>query len=469
MKTTSHRVKAYVLAILFLIAGAAVNAQTNVADLKKQKEEAEAQRDAYKALLEAETAKRAYEMATDPTKQASDSQAAATKTAKDEAEAQTALANARKAQSEAELAAIKKRFGDFNGSGIDGKAELGEKAGSAEATLLGSAAINHIADVFAASIISAKPVDPKKAAEKENIILATPTTIPNFQALTAFELQFNATKTAVAVAEAKTGGVKTEGVKTESLASIGLGAEAISKLLSFAKTDYTFKNIDISSSDAMLVYALAGKLDAANVVVPSIYAADAISQTNTLLGRSMEINQWLIDSKRRLKTHEAAVVEAEKKLTDNPKDEAAKKLRDENKSASGIWKSVSESVEAWSKQLSTADDKGNSPIATIAREFAIKQKLDEKGTILVIVELHKLTGTGYTKKNLWSSLGANPFFVMGGAVASYVALDGPSGRVLSAKTLPVHGGYHSVSQIQAVVNSGTSTTSQGSRHGQPTQ
>lgn len=448
------RIGAYALALtvfsMTTIGVQPVSAQTPpviAADLKKQKEDAEAQRDAYKAQLEAELAKRAYEAALDPSKQAEAAQAAAIKAAKDTAEAQTATANAQKAQSDAELAALKKRFGDFSGSGISGTAELTGSAGTAEATLLGSMAVNRIAAQFSAPL--------SKLTAKGSLVLTTATTIPDFQAMTAFETQFLAISTAVITARQSTSDKPTDNaeMRMESVAAIGIGLEAVSKILSFAKTDYKFVNLDVASSDAMLLRALAGSLKGKAVEIPAFYVADAISASNQVLSRAGEINKWSVEAKSRIKFYEMVQAEFEKQLAATPANTFLKDGLQKAKSALATWKSVSESVDAWSKQLTTADDKGNSLIATIARQSAIKKKLDSDG-VLVIVELHKVVGTGYTKKNLWSSLGANPFFVMGGAVASYVALDGKSGYVLDAMMLPVHGGYHSVSDIPAIVNRG---------------
>jgi len=430
--------------------GAPVSGQTlpvNAADLKKQKEDAEAQRDAYKAQLEAELAKRAYEAALDPSKQAETAQAAAIKVAKDMADAQTATANAEKAQSEAELAALKKRYGDFQATGISGTAELMGSAGTAEATLLGSVAVNRIAAQFAATL--------ENLTATGSFVFTTATTVPDFQALTAFETQFLAISAAVTAARQSTSDKSADnaGLKMESFATIGMGLEAVSKILSFAKTDYKFANLDVSSTDAMLLRAVVGLLKNKTVEIPAFYVADAISAGNQILSRAGEINKWSVEAKSRIKFHEAAQAEFEKQLAAAPADQSLKDGLQKAKSALSTWKAVSESVDAWSKQLTTADDKGNSPLATIARQSAIKRKLDDGG-VLVIVELHKVAGTGYTKKNLWSSLGANPFFVMGVAVASYVALDGKTGKVLGAQMLPVHGGYHSVSDIPAVVNGG---------------
>lgn len=66
--------------------------------------------------------------------------------------------------------------------------------------------------------------------------------------------------------------------------------------------------------------------------------------------------------------------------------------------------------------------------------------------------MHKVAGTTYTKKNICSSLGKNPFFVMDGGVASFSLFDGKSGKVLGSALTPVHGGYFSVDEVHSVVN-----------------
>jgi hypothetical protein len=141
----------------------------------------------------------------------------------------------------------------------------------------------------------------------------------------------------------------------------------------------------------------------------------------------------------------------EKQIAALPNDEALKTKLQKAKDALAIWKAISDALDAWVKQVTSADDKGTIPLVSILRQSVIKQKLDS-GASLVTIQLYKMVGTGYTKKNLWSSLGSNPFFVAGGAVAGYIALDGKNGSIISSMLLPVHGGYYSVSDIQERVN-----------------
>jgi hypothetical protein len=425
--------------------GAQIKTDATAAELKQIKDDADARKAAYQSLLDVETTKKAYEAVIDPAKTASDAEAAAIKASKELAESKTAEANAQKAQSEAELAALKKKYGDFAASGVTGTAELVGTAGNAESTLLGMLAVEQIAGQFAATLNGLKS-NPAK------FVLATPTTVPDFQALTAFEAQMTSFQTAVAAAKASTSddAKKNAGVKTESIAAFGAGVEAFSKLLSFAKTDYKFVGFDVTSTDAMLLRAVAGKLNKPTEI-PAVYIADATTAANEVLAKISDLDRASIEAKGRTKFYEAAIAEFEKQLIAKPTDADLRTGVDTARKALVTWKAISDSLDAWGKQFSTVDDKGSSPAATILRQNAIKRKLTA-GAVLVIVELHKVAGTGYTKKNLWSSLGANPFFVMGGAVASYVALSGTDGSVLASQLLPLHGGYQSVSDIEAVIN-----------------
>ena len=115
------------------------------------------------------------------------------------------------------------------------------------------------------------------------------------------------------------------------------------------------------------------------------------------------------------------------------------------------WTIVSDAIDAWSKTATTADDKGNVPLATVLRQAAIRQKLDS-GAAFMVVQVYQAAGTAYTKKNIASSLWGNPFFIMGGAVAGYSLFDGKSGRVISSALVPLHGGYLSVDEVESLVN-----------------
>jgi hypothetical protein len=85
--------------------------------------------------------------------------------------------------------------------------------------------------------------------------------------------------------------------------------------------------------------------------------------------------------------------------------------------------------------------------ATIIRQSALLTALSSADSVLVIMKLNKAGGSNYVSKNLWTGLGAMPFKVAGGAVASFTAFDALTGNVLAAKAVEIHGGYANVNKV----------------------
>jgi len=446
-----------VFAIVFALCGATgesvsaqIPANATPEELKKIKDEATARREAYEAVLAAENARRALE-----TSQVNGDQAAATKAAKDLADARKAQADAQKAEADAALAAAKAKFGEIPDSGYKGSAEMGTNAGNAEAMLLGSVAVNTIAGKLASSLKADKP------AEVKRLLLYTSQTVPDFQALLAFNAQYDALDLAVRKAQDATKGADAEIVASLAMgvATVGLGFDAINKVLGFFKSDFKFQGIDVASSDGMLLASLAQSLrkQGIGVEVPATYQPGATEGARAMLDRVALLYEWAQRARQKiqqlgeaLKRREAEHAQHIKNKADSEAEKLAPRIA-KVKEAIAIWTAVADRIDAWAKQTSGADDKGDVPLATIVRHAAVRASLEDGGA-LVVLQLHKVAGTGYTKKNLWSSLGANPFFVMGGAVASVMAFHGKTGEVFSSALVPWHGGYHSVSDIEAVVN-----------------
>lgn len=410
--------------------------------LNQIKEAAVARRQAYEALIKADEAKVAFEARQEDDTQALAAQSAASKAQKEAAEALTALANAQKAQAEAQWATSKAKFGEVPASGYSGAVDLATDAGSAEAFLLSTLAVNDIAESFAAHLVS------------PCVVLATASTVPDFQALTAFRAEKNIMQNAFDMAQCRAPVGKGEG-RALIPGEVGLGLEAINKLLAFAKTDYHFVAYSLTGSDVMLLNAVADQLNAKGVKaqIPSLYMVDIPAGSNEVLDGATAILKLSGQAKVNIEHFEAAQAKAEKELSANPTNQALKDVVQKMKDSVAVWKPVSGGIDAWAKRVVSVDDKGKIPLATILSESLIRKDL-ESGWSLMVIQLHKVAGTGYTKKNLWSSLGRNPFFVTGGAVAGYVEFDGHSGYVLSSMLMPVHGGYHSVSDVERVVNNG---------------
>lgn len=363
-----------------------------------------------------------------------------------------------RATAEADLA--KTRFGEITPAPFSGSADLGTGAGTAEAMLLGARAVRQIARRFARRI--------RKSAAYRHFLLAS--SVPDLSPLLVFETTYQSLRTAVLGTAPPTqpalglASEVLEQTKTARLletaapvAAVGLGLGALQAALSYFKTDYKFVGIDISATDAMLIAAVAECLKSGEhganhrVRVLSAYLPD--SGSSRIDNELRKIHELQITARVEAEHFHGEQIQIQKSLLTAAEEEKASLQLDleEAKNHLETWQALADAIGAWLKQLTATDDKGNSPLASIVRLAAIRDQLTE-GTMLVLLQLHKVSGTGYTVKNLWSSLGRNPFFVMGGAVASLLGMDAVSGDVVVAMLLPWHGGYHSVSELPAVVN-----------------
>jgi hypothetical protein len=444
----------------------AIPSNATLEELKKIKDQAVARKEAIEALTQEANAAKALASAQDTTKSPTADQVAAAKAAKDLADARKAQADAEKASSEAASAAAKAKYGDFTASAYTGTAELGTNAGNAEALLLAAVAVRAIAKEFATAIGKSQPA-------VTNALLFTSSTVPDFQALIVFNAQHEGVKAAQKATTENTKDAPRSDTLGQSVASVGLGLEALNKVLSYFKTDYKFQGIEVATTDGMLLAALAGELRALNPAIraraPAMYQAKPDKTDQQALDEIRSAFDIGDLAAQRTRQHASAQVQLETALATQQKikDDATKPKPERDKAeaeaarlqkeiakakeAAAQWKALADRVDAWALKLATPDDKGQVPLANVVRQGALRGQLDA-GAALVIVQLHKAAGTGYTKKNILSSLGANPFFVMGGAVATMTAFEGRSGDVLTSSLVPVHGGYHSVSNVQAIVN-----------------
>lgn len=432
-----------------------------IAAAKAAKELAELQ----KAQAEAE---KALAAAKDTTKPPSADEIAAAKAAKELAELQKAQAEAEKARAEAANATTKAKFGDIPASGFTGAVELGANSGSTEALLLASVAVRGAAKEIAAAIAKSKPASMTKA------LLYTSNTVPDFQALASFRAQREGFKASFDATDEATKSAPKGGGLAASVTTVGLALDAAGKLLNFFKTDFKFQNFEVAASDGMLLAAVAGELRALKPAVA------ALAPTLYQAGSAGALQQSVVDDIKdalglaqrallRMAPHVAAEKEREPRLAallkikaDEARPKAERdaaaadsaKLQDEiqrAREAAALWKALADRIDAWATKLATPDDKGQIPLAAVVRQAAVQTELDG-GAALVVLQLHKAAGTGYTKKNLLSSIFANPFFVMGGAVVSMTAMEGKTGEVFASELLPVHGGFHSVGDVQSIVN-----------------
>ena len=71
---------------------------------------------------------------------------------------------------------------------------------------------------------------------------------------------------------------------------------------------------------------------------------------------------------------------------------------------------------------------------------------------MLFVKMSASVGGYYTKKNIFTAFGAEPFFVAGGVVTYYTLVGGPNGAVIASGVVPFHGGYVSASNVEKRVN-----------------
>jgi hypothetical protein len=425
---------------------------------------------AVRALADAEKAsidaRRALERARKPPDAADEARETQTETAKAEkelsdaqkaaADAAKAQADASKAKAEADVAAFKARFGEVPASRYSGDVTLKENAGKTEALLLAAQAARSAAAAIAKAI----------NGKATNVMLIASADVPTFDNLMRFRVELGivqkafdemdristaarekepAEPAAAPAARAARAPQRARGVAP--VAAAGLALDAADKLLGFFRTDYTVGGIDVTLEDAMLVNELAGLLtdEGMTVFLPKVFSGNELSQAaEAVIADVQGMAQRRANSTATATEHQrlAAVwnerAGAEADVVKKAEMTAAAAAH--QRASDGIGKATT-LYDSWFDKLSSPDEKSSLvPIVSVIRERALTSALDG-GRSLLSVKLHASGGSYYTKKNIWTVFGGMPFFHMGGTVASYALIDGKTGAVKGAGTLPVHGGF----------------------------
>lgn len=412
---------------------------------KKMFEAEKAALEAQKQLLDARKALESAQAGVDPAKKAIEEQLAAAKAAKE-------MADYRKSQAEAELAALKTKF-DVPASAYTGAVTVGTGAGSMEATLLAAEAARTAAGKIAAVVVGANP---------GSVLVIPSADLPNFQALLTFRLNKEIFVAALEEALREAAALEREfgdkygqqvTLEAVSIPAIGLGLEALNKIVSFFKTDFSIGNLDTTVDDFLLVSTVVGELATKKVTArtPALYNRAAIDTAGTsVLADLRTVTAGRAEAQDRLALADKAsttLAEAAAKETDPGKKKALEEFAKKFKNMGVRWKSVVTTYDGLFGKLAVADDKGTYPAAVIIKESAIADALAEPTTSLLLLKVHKAGGAYFTQKNLWTAFGKMPFSVAGGVVASFILLQGKTGNVLAAGAVPVHGGYQSISKV----------------------
>ena len=424
------------------------NAQS-LEDFKKQKDLADAEKSALDAqILLIDTRKKLEAALAQPTP--SQAQQSAEITA---AKAAQAAAEAEKGKVDAELGVLKSSLA-VPSSGISGSVTANSGAAVLETALLASRATTEAAKAMANLVTS--------AVKGKNVYILSPGELPDFQVALAYRFQFLAAQTALTDAAniplpAAPAGTSPPGRSgRESVASIGLALEAATKLLGFFKSDFTVAGSDVTTDNQLLQQAFAGELVAkgspANAGPKGVFLyalyAPLRSPTSALppeFDKLTASRTTTINVLTALKAHSANLTSRIQGLDAGAKAEK-EKLDQELKANEAKVSQANAALTAYDGLVTRfqAPDGGG---ATIVRQSSLLTTLSSPDTVLVIMKLNKAGGSNYVSKNLWTGLGAMPFKVAGGAIASFTAFDAMTGNVLAAKTVEIHGGYANVDKV----------------------
>ena len=236
------------------------------------------------------------------------------------------------------------------------------------------------------------------------------------------------------------------------------GLEALGKLLSFFKSDFTMGGTEIAFDNSMLLFAVAGAIQQKGcnnltVHTPSIYSPTAKTDAIAALSKELLGLMQLRDvASQTMKLSEQARTNDQKLLAAaKPEDKGEIQIRiDQATARIEQLKAVAVMHDTFVNSLTAPDAAGAVPALGLAEQIALDSAISDVEAAIVLVRLEKAGGGYYVKKNMWTGLGAMPFYQMGGAVVSYAILAGPTGAVLKAGVVPVHGGYMKASEVQKV-------------------
>lgn len=346
-----------------------------------------------------------------------------------ELETQAFLAS--KARSDAETAAATAKLGPLASYQTAGTIEVGANSGKLEAALLASEATRVAAAQIALDMCSLLRKEPAQSACGDKgvgpakLLIFTDAEKPTFDALDAFNAQLFSIRAqlerAAALEPAPAG---PRGVNVVS-ASLPMFSTLLSTAGNLLRSDYKLSGIEISPSDSLLVKSFVQQARIAKIrsvlSAPSVYGGRIDFKSNPAF-KDLEAVETLRNSV-------AAKADALRELAGTkPKNKA-----EIDKVVAEMDKAVAR-FDVFSQKLGTPDDKGNVPLAAVARQAVVAGTMTDD-TYLLLLKSDLAGGSAYSKKNFWTFLGDMPFSVSGGSLVSYTLLNGRSGDVVYAGVL----------------------------------
>lgn len=416
--------------------------QKQIDQLKLEKEKLDAEKaklDSQKALADAQKALADSQKALEQAKSSSGKQLT-------DLQSQKALSDAQKALAEAQTqAALSKYIGDVKAGAYSGTVDMKEKAGTEEALLLSSRAVQESSAKIAKAIATGE-----QSRQLQKIYIFGSKEFPTFQRLLTFRFQKELIKQAFKAA----GVMKPEGEEgrkeVPALAVASAGLDAFSKILGFFKTDYTVGGIEVKLDESLLLFSVAGglKKQGKEVHLPLVYEPNTQGSTVEELTKALAD---LVDLRSRAV---AASNQMKDAIADNEKKAAAPNLDPATKDALlataaalkakvDQLKGVIALYDSFVESLTTPDSNATVPLMAIAREYSIAAALEDhgKGSAVLLLRLENSGGGYLLKKNLLTALWKMPLYHMGGATVAYLLLSGPDGQVLAGDIIPMYGGF----------------------------
>jgi len=367
------------------------------------------------------------------------------------AEERTALLAAQKAEIDAETALIRSRqareaapLSGVPNAGVAGDVTVGSKGGEFEMQLLATGAINAAMATMATEL--------KPHTQAANVHLYAVAQPPNLQAVAAFNVQKQQIERALMQVSAEAQALLGQ-PGTESLATVGVALESITKLLGFFRTDFKVAGADLAFDDALLLQAAARVVPAARLLVPSLYNAATVTGAQDMLSNELSTLSVRQQEASQLATQlDTAVEAAEKAAADTAgsatqKADAARRLARLRVALERVRAALSAHDTLVARLLGSDE-----AAAGLLRDMVVWRSLRRPDSQLLLLKVQYTKGSNYTEKNLWTSFGAMPFSVSGGAVVSYTLMSAGDGAVLASGVVPVHGGFARVKDVPDRVN-----------------
>jgi hypothetical protein len=376
--------------------------------------------------------------------------------AKATAEAQTAIFNAQKAQAEAASAAVnaqvaaeKAKFGSITGTDL-GATTAESGAGGSEASLLAAAAIDRASTSIKAALGAAK-LTPKR------YIIFTGLQRPNFGDYHLFQTKLaivgaayrradEARTQADAAAGAQKGSVvQPEAAVVGAVTAVGAALDVLKNLGSYFRADYKFSPVSVSGVDAdLLAVSLAGKLKDCWYPArwsPAVEDTEIYQLLDTLSGQRDSATQELtriLDTQEKWAGDASAAADlAEKQKLQN--------IADLHHTAAELYSSANKGFDDLFASLAELDSAGIARVTRIAEQKVISAALAD-GALAILVQVGGANGTAFTKRTLWTFFGRAPFYVSGGAIASFLVVD-VKGSVKAAGQHRAHSGFIRVQDV----------------------